>query len=293
MKKILYAFILVLSHFCIRGQLFTDLNYYLFKPKNVKTITTYIKSMDTIKHIESNHQLLERKIEYQKNGIVKTDLKMNFFSTPPQDTCPLIVYQFNIDSTVKSEKFYFTSEHKWENGGVYKYKKNCKSPYEILYSKKAKTALEYDSQGNVLREKEYWGKGFTIKDYVYDSIGRLIQRACYPGDSRDELGKRYASQSFFVFKYHYVQRTDSLICTEDEYIFAVSNKTWDSLRTNPPKKFNLKDAAFKAELRLNYKITVFNNRKEIISDYNCWRYEIENHPYSKNWTRRTYVYEYY
>lgn len=251
--------------------------------------------MDTIKHIENGHQLLERKIEYYKNGIVKTDLKMNFFSTPPQDTCPLIVYTLNKDSTIKLEKSYSTSDRKWENGGIFKYKKNCKFPYEITYSKKHKMMFEYDSQGRILREKEIWKEDLILYDYVYDSLGRLIQRTFYSNDSRAEngWGKRHESQTFFVFKYHYDQRSDSLFCTEDEYIFLVNIKTWDKLRSESPKNFNLKDTTFKIELRLNYKLAVFNNRQEIISDYNCWRNENPANPYSKHWTRRTYVYEYY
>jgi hypothetical protein len=296
MKKIVYVLAFILISFLSKGQ-FSELKIDLFQPKKVKTIYTYFKSTDTLKFPENKHEVLEKKTEYYRNGIIKSSLDLYGLFFPPKDTSYVYtVYNLNNDSTIKSERFFITSEQKWIKGRKYKYKNKSKYPYEIIGSKYNKTLHKYDSVGKIIREKTFYGRRtFTMYDYVYDSLGRLIQCTCYPQDYYTEngWGKRYERQYFFVFKYHYEKHSDSLFCIEEGYDFTTSVKNWDKLRSESPKKFNLKDTSFKVEMQLNYKIKIFNNHQEIIGDYHCSRNENPSYPYSRHWTKRTYVYEYY
>lgn len=287
MKKLTLILTFFLYSFHSDGQVFAELHIDIFRPKNVKTIYKYFKSQDTLKHIENDHKLLERKTEYYPNGTISSDLKLNFFSTPPQDTCPYIVFTLNKDSTIKSERRYYTSENKWQDEAFYKYLD--KYSYEIDYGKNNKVIRTFNSNGKIIREKSFWTKNdFTTYDFVYDSLDRLIQYVCYP--ARD---KRYKVQSLFIFNYEYRHEHDSLFCTGTQYNIIVNEKTWKQMQTDPPKKYDIKNPAFEVELSPVYNVTIFNKRFEIIDERNAFRRQNEPFPGHVTWTRRTYVYEYY
>lgn len=287
MKKFFQILTLVLLSLHSTGQIFAELHIDIFRPKNVKTIYKYFKSLDTLVHVENDHKLLERKTEYYPNGTVSSDLQMNFFSTPPQDTCPYKVFILNNDSTVKSEHSYYTSEHKWLDTAFYKH--IDKYSYEIDYGKYQKVIRTFNPQGKISREKTLLSKNvYSTCDFSYDSLGRLIQYIIYM--SKDD---RWKLQPLFFFTYEYDQKKDSLFCTEIEYIVQVDKKKWKKMQHDPPLKYDINDGAFKVELRPSYKVTVFNKRFEIIDERICFRRKNEPFPGHVTWTRRNYVYEYY
>lgn len=267
------------------GQIFAELHIDLFRPKNVKMVYTYFKSLDTLRHRENDHKILERKTEYYTNSLIKSDLLINIFSDKIQDTMQYKVFSVNNDSTIKSEREYSTSIQKWLEPAYYKYAN--KQSYTIDYGDGYKITRTFDTNGRIIREKT-GNKYFTMYDFVYDSLGRLIQYICY--SAKD---KKYKIQTLFLFKYDYKQESDSLFCTSTEYVVQVNDKTWDKMQNNPPIKYDYNDPDFKIELWPSYKVTVFNKRHEIIDERNGFRREKESFPGHVTWTRRTYIYEYY
>ncbi len=211
------------------GQIFAELHVDLFRPKNVKTIYTYFKSQDTIRHRENDHNILERKTEYYSNGVIKSDLQINILSDKIQDTMVYKLFSLNNDSTIKSENLYRSDTHKWLGSTFYKYAN--KNSYTIDYEKDYKVVRTFDPDGKIIREKT-GGKYFTMYDFVYDSLGRLTQYICY--SAKD---KKYKMQTLFLFKYDYKQKSDSLFCTSTEYVVQVSDKTWDKMQNSPPIKY--------------------------------------------------------
>ncbi len=268
------------------GQVFAELHIDIFLPKNVKTVYKYYKSLDTIKHFENDHNLQERKTEYYPNGVISSDLQYNFFSTPPQDTCPYKVFTLNIDSTIHSERSYFTSDSRWTNEAIYKYKD--KFSYEIIYGKKDKVVRIFNQKGSIIREESIWAKKYsTVYTFVYDSLNRLVQYACYPVKE-----PKWDKQVIFVFNYAYNQKHDSLFCSSREYILEVKTDDWIKLRDGIPTLLSFQNQSYKVELRPSFKVTVFNKKFEIIDERHCFQTENDPVPHV-TWTRRTYVYEYY
>jgi hypothetical protein len=285
MKKFIHILTIVLYSLPSDGQIIAELHIDIFRPKNVKTIYTYFKSQDTLRHRENDHKILERKTGYYPNNVIKSDLLINIFSEKIQDTMQYKVFSLNSDSTIKSEREYSTSIQKWVEPAFYKY--TNRQLYAIDYGDGYKITRTFDTNGRIIREKT-GNKYFTMYDFVYDSLGRLTQYVCY-----SVKDKKYKIQTLFLFKYDYKQKSDSLFCTSTEYVIQVSDKTWDKMQRSAPIKYDHNNPEFKVELWPSYKVTVFNNRQEIIDERNGFRREKESFPGHVTWTRRTYVYEYY